>query len=295
VTNNFHRPAVALTDSTDTSSEELSQPTAQPKKTTKVEALVPQSRSFAVLMSIVQVGLTGFSILVSFFVIWLIISSNRTLTVPYAIDKQGNRLKLSQITNEADKNQHISDYATWMAVSLHSYRWYVPGADNSRKADPGVKVNGGDPLPTAVWMGTLSMAPDLAIEYQPLITKLLKDKKLTDTRAESVFKPIHTSAPIKVGSERWEVYVDGIQINRTETGETKNTRRYKKFLITSAPTISKTVAEAAYKEPGLQEAYSDSASWGLMTLGIQDIKNQQASPAKDDSKNDSKKEVKNVN
>jgi hypothetical protein len=291
VTNNFHRPAVALPDSTDTASEEPVQPTAQPKKTTKVESLVPQSRSFAVLMSIVQASLTGFSILVSFFVIWLIFSKSATLTVPYAIDKQGNRLKLSQITNEADKNQHISDYATWMAVSLHSYRWYVPGADNSRKADPGVKVKGGDPIPTAVWMATLSMAPDFVIEYQPLIAKLLKDKKLTDTRAESVFKPIKTSAPIKVGSERWEVYVDGIQVNRAETGETKNTRRYKKFLITSAPTISRTVAESAYKEPGLQEAYSDSASWGLMTLGIQDIENQQAPP----TKNDSKKEGKNAN
>jgi hypothetical protein len=290
VTNNFHRPAVALPDSTDTTLEEPTQSTAQPKKTTKVEALVPQSRSFAVLMSIVQLGLTGFSILISFFVIWLIMSSNRTLTVPYAIDKQGNRVKLSQITGQAERNQHISDYATWMAVSLHSYRWYVPGADNSRKPDPGVKVKGGDPLPTAVWMATLSMAPDLAIEYQPLIAKLLKDKKLTDARAESLFRPIKTSDPIKVGSDRWEVYVDGMQINRAETGETKNTRRYKKFLITTAPTISKTVAESAYKEPGLQEAYSDSAAWGLMTLGIQDIENQQAPP----TKNDSKKEVKNV-
>jgi hypothetical protein len=292
VTNNFHRPAVALPDSTDTTLEESVQSTAQPKKTTKVEALVPQSRSFAVLMSIVQLGLTGFSILISFFVIWLITSSNRTLTVPYAIDKQGNRVKLSQITGQAERNQHISDYATWMAVSLHSYRWYAPGADNSRKADPGVKVKGGDPLPTAVWMATLSMAPDLVIEYQPLIAKLLKDKKLlADTRVESVFKPIKTSAPIKVGSDRWEVYVDGMQINRAETGETKTTRRYKKFLITSAPTISKTVAESAYREPGLQEAYSDSAAWGLMTLGVQDIESQQA-PS---TKNDSKKEVKNVN
>jgi hypothetical protein len=289
LSNNFHRPAAALPDSN--TLKEPAQPIAQPQKTTKVEALVPQSRSFAVLMSLIQVGMTGFSILVLFFVIWLIISSNKTLTVPYAIDKQGNRVKLSQIIDPAERDQHISDYATWMAIGLHSYRWYVPGPNNTRKPDPGVKVRGGDPLPTAVWMATLSMTPDLGIEYQPVITKILKEKKLTDTRTESVFRPVKTSAPIKVGAERWEVYVDGVQINITEAGETKNTRRYKRFLITSAPTISKTVAEAAYKEPGLQDAYSESASWGLMTLAVQDIENQQVPP----TKNDSKKEGKNVN
>jgi hypothetical protein len=175
LSNNFYRPAAALSDSN--TLKEPAQPIAQPQKTTKVEALVPQSRSFAVLMSLIQVGMTGFLILVLFFVIWLIISSNKTLTVPYAIDKQGNRVKLSQIIDPAERDQHISDYATWMAIGLHSYRWYVPGPNNTRKPDPGVKVRGGDPLPTAVWMATLSMTPDLGIEYQPVITKILKKKK----------------------------------------------------------------------------------------------------------------------
>jgi hypothetical protein len=239
-----------------------------------IKPLINSGRSFGVLMDMLHLGANAVLFILAVIIIFKLDDNAKKTMVPYGITQKGDRLRLYQF-NEADpvqlraKNQFISEYATWMATSLHSYRWYLPGADGTRTPDPGAKVPGGV-LPTAVFMATLSMHPSFSLEYQPRIAKLLIDKRIVDTRKEAVFKPIKTSDPKKVG-DKWVVYVDGMQINILENGEKTLSRRYKKITIVAAPIISPSVAQKAYADPALQEAYMESASWGLMTVGIQDI------------------------
>jgi hypothetical protein len=247
----------------------------QESKITK--PLINPGRSFSVLMHITHSVVGVILILLVVGVFFKLEDNAKKTTVAYAVTQKGDRVRLHQFNEEdsvqkSEKYQLISDYATWMATSLHSYRWYLPGVDGTRTPDPGAKVPGGV-LPTAVFMATLSMEPNFSLFYQPKMAALLKTKNVVDMRVESVFKPTKTSSPNQTGTDKWVVYVDGIQINTMENGDKILKRRYKKFTIVAAPVISPSIAQKAYKDPALQDAYMESASWGLMTIGIQDIDN----------------------
>lgn len=235
-------------------------------------ALQINEKSYVVLTSTIAAGLSAASLLMSGVLIFSFNGVVKGMMAAYAIDAQGNRVKLSQIEDPKKQAQHIQDFANWVAISLHSYRWYIPSAEGARKADAGVPVIGGGKLPTAVWLGTLALDPNFAAEYRPRLAALLKQKGITtDAKSESVFVPTgKPSMPIKAGSGRWEVYVKGMQVNRSESGAEKNVDRIKILTIAEVPAISQATANKSYADKGLADAYAEARSWGLQVISIRD-------------------------
>ncbi len=242
-----------------------------PKKKIR-PALQINEKSYVVLTSTIAAGLSAASLLMSGVLILSFNGVVKGMMAAYAIDAQGNRVKLSQIEDPRKQAQHIQDFANWVTISLHSYRWYIPSADGVRKADIGVSVSSGAKLPTAVWLGTLALDPNFATEYRPRLAALLKQKGITaDAKSESVFVPTgKPSMPIKAGSGRWEVYMKGVQVNRSEGGSEKNVDRIKILTIAEVPAISQATASKSYADKGLADAYAEARAWGLQVISIRD-------------------------
>jgi hypothetical protein len=248
-------------------------PSIVPKREKKVSLTSKiNEKSYVVLTSTIAAGLAAASLLMSVVLLFSFNGVAKGMMAAYAIDAQGNRVKLSQIEDPKKQAQHIQDFANWVTISLHSYRWYIPSADGVKKPDVGVSVSSGAKLPTAVWLGTLALDPNFAVEYRPRLAALLKQKGITaDARSESVFVPTgKPSMPIKAGSGRYEVYVKGVQVNRSEGGTEKNVDRIKILTIAEVPAVSQATANKSYADKGLADAYAEARSWGLQVISIRD-------------------------
>jgi hypothetical protein len=196
-----------------------------------------------------------------------------SLMSAYVIDgNTGDRLKVGQIVDAKQKQEHIKDYAKLVTTALSTYRWYKPTADGGQAPDTGFPVDAsGSKVPTAVYLGSLYLEPNYAAKYLPIISAQMKALGMgPENRLSSIFIPSRISQPQKQGESKWLVRVTGTQKTVGEGGATRLIPVVKDLVVREAPTISSTFAEKSYKEPGLVQGLAEARSWGLVTVSISD-------------------------
>jgi hypothetical protein len=230
-------------------------------------------RSYLVMMTTASTIGSGISILLSLVLLVCFFVFIKGLMAAYVVDNQGNRLRVNQIDDPKQKQQHIQDYATWITRSLYTYRWYLPNVDGSKKPDPGFLLGrSGKKVPTAVYLGSLGLEPHFAAEYLPIIADQLAAVGIpASSRVESEFIPQKASVPELVGASKWRVRVTGVQKTRSEVGDERLMPTIIESIVREVPAVSQTFAEKDYPEKGVAQALADARSWGLETIFVRNL------------------------
>jgi hypothetical protein len=230
-------------------------------------------RSYLVMMATAATIGSGISILLSLILLVCFNGITKGMMAAYVVDNQGNRLRVNQIDDPKQQQQHIQDYATWITRSLYTYRWYLPNADGTKKPDPGFLLGrSGKRVPTAVYIGSLGLEPHFAAEYLPIIADQLTAAGIpASSRVESEFIPQKASIPETVGAGKWRVRVTGVQKTRSEAGDERVFPTIIEAIVREVPAISQTFAEKDYQEKGVAQALADARSWGLETIYVRSL------------------------
>jgi hypothetical protein len=230
-------------------------------------------RSYLVMMATIATIGSGISIILSLILLVCFNGITKGVMAAYVVDNQGNRLRVNQIDDPKQQQQHIQDYATWIARSLCTYRWYLPNDDGSKKPDPGFLLGrSGKRVPTAVYIGSLGLEPHFAAEYLPIIADQLAAVGIpASSQVESEFIPQKASVPEPVGAGKWKMRVTGVQKTRSASGDEQLIPAIYESIVREVPAISQTFAERDYREKGLAQALADARSWGLETIYITNL------------------------
>jgi hypothetical protein len=230
-------------------------------------------RSYLVMMATAATIGSGMSLILSLVLLVCFNGITKGMMAAYVVDNQGNRLRVNQIDDPKQQQQHIQDYATWITRSLYTYRWYLPNADGTKKPDPGFLLGrSGKRVPTAVYIGSLGLEPHFAAEYLPIIADQLTAAGIpASSRVESEFIPQKASIPEAVGAGKWRVRVTGVQKTRSEAGDERVFPTIIESIVREVPAISQTFAEKDYQEKGVAQALADARSWGLETIYVRSL------------------------
>jgi hypothetical protein len=232
----------------------------------------PRQKSLIMLLTI---GSICGSFLAAILSIATLISLSKTkaeVMHSYVVDSTGNRLALHQITNPKEQAQHIQNFASWFVSGLHSYRWYIDGENGERIPDPGLSVGGGKKIPSAVYIATLAMRPELGIRYRQSMADVLSQKKVS-AKEKSYFKLAADgiSPPQAIGKDRWKIYVKGNQISVAESGEERLNARYVALVLAKVQPMSLSIAQKDYKDKDIANAAAETSAWGLEVQSIEDM------------------------
>jgi hypothetical protein len=256
----------------DEETTEANDPTMAPGAPSKSPSKLNE-RSYLVMMTTAATIGSGISILLSLILLVCFNGITKGIMAAYVVDNQGNRLRVNQIDDPKQQQQHIQDYATWITRSLYTYRWYLPNADGSKKPDSGFLLGrSGKKVPTAVYLGSLGLEPHFAAEYLPIIADQLAASGIpASSRVESEFIPQKASVPELVGASKWRVRVTGVQKTRSEVGDERLIPTIIELLVREVPAVSQTFAEQDYPEKGVAQALADARSWGLETIFVRNL------------------------
>ena len=243
--------------------------------TTPVLTVAPQGSKQKSLILMLTIGAICSSVLGSALSVAVLVSLNKTkaeVMSSYVVDPVGNRLAIHQITDPSEQAQHIQSFASWFVNGLHTYRWYIDGEKGEKLADPGLMVTGGKKIPTAIYVATLAMRPELAIHYRKNIAEVISQKNIS-TKESSYFKTAvgGVSPPQKIGKDLWKIYVKGTQISVSETGEERRSERYVVLTIGRIIPVSLSIAERDYKDMALARALAETSAAGLEVQSIEDL------------------------
>jgi hypothetical protein len=232
----------------------------------------PREKSAILMMTICSLG---FSLLGTVLSIALLISfanAKKEMMHAYVVDSTGNRLPLHQITDPKEQAQHIQDFAVWFVNGVHSYQWYIDGEKGEKIPDPGLKVSGGKSIPSAIYVATLAMRPQLAVPYRKNIAEIISEKRISE-KESSYFKAAvgGVSPPQRVGTDRWKVWVKGTQISRSESGNERLDERYVVLTIGRITPVSLSIAQRDYKDIAMAKAYAETSAAGLEVQAIEDL------------------------
>jgi hypothetical protein len=239
----------------------------------------PRQKSLIMLLTI---GSICGSFLAAILSIATLISLSKTKTEvmhSYVVDSTGNRLALHQITNPKEQAQHIQNFASWFVGGLHSYRWYIDGENGEKIPDPGLSVGGGKKIPTAVYISTLAMRPELAINYRKSMAEILSQKKLS-AKESSYFKTaVNGVSPAQaIGKDQWKIYVKGTQISVAESGEERRNERYVVLIVGRILPMSLSIAQRDYKDKDIAAAVAETSAAGLEVQSIEDLASKYTEP-----------------
>ncbi len=216
-----------------------------------------------------------FGALSSVLSIAVLVSLNKTkaeVMHSYVVEPNGNRLALHQITDPNEQAQHIQSFAAWFVSGLHSYCWYIDGEKGEKIPDPGLLVTGGKKIPSAIYMATLAMRPELAIHYRKNIAEVISEKNIS-AKESSYFKTAvgGVSPPQKIGKDLWKVYVKGTQISVAESGDERRNERYVVITIGRIIPVSLSIAQRDYKDMAMAKALAETSAAGLEVQSIEDL------------------------
>jgi hypothetical protein len=249
----------------------ISQPAATPLPVaTSPKAL--KEKSTILMLTIGCIGCSALSAVLSIAVLASLASTKKEVMHSYVVDQVGNRLALHQITDPTEQAQHIQNFAVWFVNGLHSYQWYIDGEKGEKVPDPGLKVTGGKTIPSAIYLATLAMRPELAVHYRTNIADVLSEKRMTE-KEHSYFKPAvnGVSLPQKIGTDLWKVYVKGIQVSVAESGKERWEERYVVLKIGRIIPISLSIAQRDYKDKEIAKAVAETSAAGLQIEAIEDL------------------------
>jgi hypothetical protein len=248
----------------------------EPKATAKpVLTVAPQGSKQKSLILMLTIGAICSSALGAVLSVAVLVSLSKTkaeVMHSYVVEPNGNRLALHQITDPNEQAQHIQTFAAWFVGGLHSYRWYIDGEKGEKIADPGLAVTGGKRIPSAIYVATLAMRPELAIHYRKNIAEVISQKNIS-AKESSYFKTAvgGVSPPQKVGKDLWKIYVKGTQISVAESGEERRNERYVVLTIGRIIPVSLSIAERDYKDMAMAKALAETSAAGLEVQSIEDI------------------------
>jgi hypothetical protein len=242
---------------------------------TPVKTIANQSSKQKSLIFMMTIGALCFSGLTAALSIAVLVSLSKTkaeVMHSYVVDATGNRLALHQITDPKEQAQHIQNFAAWFVGGLHSYRWYIDGEKGEKIPDPGLLVSGGKKIPSAIYVATLAMCPELAIHYRKNIAEVL-DQKNISAKEYSYFKTAvgGVSPPQSVGKDTWKIYVKGTQISVAESGEERRNERYVVLTIGRIIPVSLSIAQRDYKDMAMATALAETSAAGLEVQSIEDL------------------------
>jgi hypothetical protein len=260
-----------------------------------VKTNAPQGSKQKSLIFLMTISAMCMSALTTVLSIATLISLSKTkaeVMHSYVVDSTGNRLALHQITDPQEQAQHIQNFAVWFVGGLHSYRWYLDGEKGEKIPDPGLLVSGGKRIPSAIYVATLAMRPELAIAYRRNIAEVLSEKNIS-AKEYSYFKPSvgGVSPPQSIGKDLWKIYVRGTQISVAESGEERRIERYVVLKIGRITPISLSIAQRDYKDMAMATALAETSAAGLEVQAIEDLtaKNQAAPATKPGEKQNEKR------
>lgn len=242
---------------------------------TPVLTVAPQGskqKSLILILTIGGICLTALSAALS---VAVLVSLNKTKTEvmhSYVVDSASNRLAIHQIADPNEQAQHIQNFASWFVGGLHSYRWYIDGENGEKIADPGLLVTGGKKIPSAIYVATLAMRPELAIHYRKNIAEVISRKNIS-AKESSYFKAAvgGVSPPQKIGKDLWKIYVKGSQISIAESGEERRNERYVVLTVGRIIPVSLSIAQRDYKDMAMAKAYAETSAAGLEVQSIEDL------------------------
>jgi hypothetical protein len=235
--------------------------------------VTPSSKKSPIFL--MTIGALCFSALTAGLSVAVLVSLSKTkaeVMHSYVVDSTGNRLALHQITDPKEQEQHIQNFAAWFVNGLHSYAWYIDGEKGEKIPDPGLSVSGGKKIPSAIYIATLAMRPELAIHYRKNIAEVLSQKNIS-AKESSYFKTAvgGVSPPQKVGKDTWKIYVKGTQISIAESGEERRNERYVVLTVGRIIPISLSIAQRDYKDMAMARALAETSAAGLEVQTIEDL------------------------
>jgi hypothetical protein len=238
-----------------------------------------KQKSLIFVLIIILTFLTVVSILLQILVTIGLIKVKSEVMQAYVVAPNGERLAIHQITDEKEKLQHIQNFAAWFADSLYAYRWYIDGPKGEKVPDPGLPVAGGRRIPSAIFLATLAMRPQLAVEYQNNIAQVILEKNLS-LKESSYFKTSvgGISPPRSIGKDLWEVYVTGTQISIAESGEQNLSEEYILLKIGRINPVSLSIAQRDYKDMAIANAYVQSSAAGLEVQSVTVLSSKKIQP-----------------
>jgi hypothetical protein len=247
----------------------------EPKATaTPVLTIAPQSSKKSLILML-TIGALCSSLVAAVLSVAVLVSLSKTkaeVMHSYVVEPNGNRLALHQITDPNEQAQHIQTFATWFVGGLHSYRWYIDGERGEKITDPGLTVTGGKRIPSAIYVATLAMRPELAIHYRTNIAEVISQKNIS-AKESSYFKTAvgGVSPPQKIGKDLWKIYVKGTQISVGESGEERRNERYVVLTIGRIIPVSLSIAQRDYQDMAMAKAVAETSAAGLEVQSIEDI------------------------
>jgi hypothetical protein len=235
--------------------------------------ITPSSKKSPIFL--MTIGALCFSALTAGLSVAVLVSLSKTkaeVMHSYVVDSTGNRLALHQITDPNEQAQHIKNFAAWFVGGLHSYAWYIDGEKGEKIPDPGLLVSGGKKIPSAIYIATLAMRPELAMHYRKNIAEVLSAKNIS-AKESSYFKTAvgGVSPPQKVGKDTWKIYVKGTQISIAESGEERRNERYVVLTVGRIIPISLSIAQRDYKDMAMARALAETSAAGLEVQTIEDL------------------------
>jgi hypothetical protein len=243
--------------------------------TTPVMTVAPKGSKQKSLIFMMTTGAFCLSALAAVLSILVLVSLGKTkaeVMHSYVVDSTGNRLALHQITDPKEQDQHIQNFAAWFVNGLHSYRWYIDGEKGEKIPDPGLLVSGGKKIPSAIYVATLAMRPELAIHYRKNIADVISEKNIS-MKESSYFKTAvgGVSPPQLIGKDLWKIYVKGTQISIAESGEERRSERYVVLTIGRILPVSLSIAQRDYQDIAMAKAYAETSAAGLEVQSIKDL------------------------
>ncbi len=251
-------------------------PVDEPKAiATPIITVAPKSskqKSLIFMMTITATAFSALSALASFSNTISINKMKSEVMQSYVVEPDGNRLAIHQITDPAEKAQHIQNFATWFVGGLYDYRWYIDGEKGEKIPDPGLPASGGRRIPTALYTATMAMRPQLAVPYRKSISQVISEKNIS-ARESSYFKAAvgGASPPEPVGKNLWKIYVKGTQISVAESGEERLTDIYIVLTIGEIQPVSLSIAQKDYKDMAMAKAYAATSAAGLQVQSFKDL------------------------
>lgn len=248
----------------------------EPKATaTPVLTASPQVSKQKSLIFLLTIGAICSSLLTAALSFAVLVAFNKMkaeVMHSYVVKANGDRLSLHQITDPNEQAQHIQTFAAWFVGGLHSYQWYIDGEKGEKIVDPGLLVTGGKRIPSAIYVATLAMRPELAIHYRKNIAEIISQKNIS-AKESSYFKTAvgGVSPPQMIGKDLWKIYVKGTQISTAESGEERRNERYVVLTIGRIIPVSLSISQRDYKDMAMAKAYAETSAAGLEVQSIEDL------------------------